>query len=394
MQLELTAEQLRFQEEVRAFVNDKLPRSTRQKVDAGLALTKEEQVDWQKTLHERGWMAPGWPVEYGGTGWGPVERHIFDEELAMGGAPRIIPFGVSMVAPVLMAFGSDEQKSYFLPRILASDDWWCQGYSEPGSGSDLASLSTRAVSDGDEYVINGAKTWTTLAQHADWMFCLVRTGQGGKPQEGISFLLIDMKTPGISVRPITTMDGGHEVNTVFFEDVRVPITHRVGEENKGWTYAKFLLGHERTNIAAVGRSKWQLGRLRDIAAAECDDDGHPLVDNPDFARHLASVQTDIDALEATVLRLVSRESAGHGPGPEASILKIKGTEIQQRLSELLYKAVGNYAHPLFNEAHGDTLGPDYAATLAAGYFNNRKTSIYGGSNEIQKNIIAKAVLRL
>ncbi|MBT6275488.1 MAG: pimeloyl-CoA dehydrogenase large subunit, partial [Chromatiales bacterium] len=335
----------------------------------------------------------------GGTGWGAVERHLFEEEAAMAGSPRLIPFGVSMVAPVIMAFGTDKQKQTFLPRILASDDWWCQGYSEPGSGSDLASLSTRAVRDGDEYVINGAKTWTTLAQHADWIFLLVRTDQSSKPQEGISFILVDMKTPGITVHPIKTMDGSYEVNTVNFDDVRVPISNRIGEENKGWTYAKFLLGHERTNIAAVGRSKAQLKRLKSVALEELDDDGQPLAHNADFARHIAQVQTDIDALEAIVLRLVSKESAGHGPGPEASILKIKGTEIQQRLTELLYQAVGNYAQPFVAEAleddwTDDNIGPDYAAPMAANYFNVRKTSIYGGSNEIQKNIIAKAVLRL
>ena len=399
MQLQLTDEQRAFQKEVRTFVEEKLPAEIRTKTDRGIALDRQDYVNWQRILNDRGWLAPGWPVEHGGTDWTPVEKYIFDEEMARGGTPRVVPFGVNMVAPVIIAFGSAEQKAYYLPRILNCDDWWCQGYSEPGSGSDLASLTTKAERDGDDYIVNGAKTWTTMAQHANMIFCLVRTKFDGKQQEGISFLLIDMNTPGVEVRPIKTMDGGHEINTVTFDNVRVPVENRVGEENKGWTYAKYLLGHERNGIAAIGRSKHQFERLKTIARAEAADDDGSLIEDADFARKMASVQTDIDALEATVLRLVSAENAGHAPGPETSILKIKGTEIQQTLSKLLYQAVGAYAQPFIEESLMDgwnetRVGPDYAAPLAPQYFNVRKTSIYGGSNEIQKNIIAKAVLRL
>ena len=399
MQLQLTDEQRAFQKEVRTFVEEKLPAEIRTKTDRGIALDRQDYVNWQRILNDRGWLAPGWPVEHGGTDWTPVEKYIFDEEMARGGTPRVVPFGVNMVAPVIIAFGSAEQKAYYLPRILNCDDWWCQGYSEPGSGSDLASLATKAERDGDDYIVNGAKTWTTMAQHANMIFCLVRTKFDGKQQEGISFLLIDMNTPGVEVRPIKTMDGGHEINTVTFDNVRVPVENRVGEENKGWTYAKYLLGHERNGIAAIGRSKHQFERLKTIARAEAADDDGSLIEDADFARKMASVQTDIDALEATVLRLVSAENAGHAPGPETSILKIKGTEIQQTLSKLLYQAVGAYAQPFIEESLMDgwnetRVGPDYAAPLAPQYFNVRKTSIYGGSNEIQKNIIAKAVLRL
>ena len=399
MQLQLTDEQRAFQKEVRTFVEEKLPAEIRTKTDRGIALDRQDYVNWQRILNDRGWLAPGWPVEHGGTDWTPVEKYIFDEEMARGGTPRVVPFGVNMVAPVIIAFGSAEQKAYYLPRILNCDDWWCQGYSEPGSGSDLASLTTKAERDGDDYIVNGAKTWTTMAQHANMIFCLVRTKFDGKQQEGISFLLIDMNTPGVEVRPIKTMDGGHEINTVTFDNVRVPVENRVGEENKGWTYAKYLLGHERNGIAAIGRSKHQFERLKTIARAEAADDDGSLIEDTDFARKMASVQTDIDALEATVLRLVSAENAGHAPGPETSILKIKGTEIQQTLSKLLYQAVGAYAQPFIEESLMDgwnetRVGPDYAASLAPQYFNVRKTSIYGGSNEIQKNIIAKAVLRL
>lgn len=399
MQLQLTDEQRAFQKEVRTFVEEKLPAEIRTKTDRGIALDRQDYVNWQRILNDRGWLAPGWPVEHGGTDWTPVEKYIFDEEMARGGTPRVVPFGVNMVAPVIIAFGSAEQKAYYLPRILNCDDWWCQGYSEPGSGSDLASLTTKAERDGDDYIVNGAKTWTTMAQHANMIFCLVRTKFDGKQQEGISFLLIDMNTPGVEVRPIKTMDGGHEINTVTFDNVRVPVENRVGEENKGWTYAKYLLGHERNGIAAIGRSKHQFERLKTIARAEAADDDGSLIEDTDFARKMASVQTDIDALEATVLRLVSAENAGHAPGPETSILKIKGTEIQQTLSKLLYQAVGAYAQPFIEESLMDgwnetRVGPDYAAPLAPQYFNVRKTSIYGGSNEIQKNIIAKAVLRL
>ena len=397
MDLVLTPEERAFQEEVRGFLRERLPDDVREGTRTGARMDKERHVRWQKILHERGWMAPNWPVEHGGTGWSPLQRYLFEEEMEAAFAPPPIPFGVHMVGPVIIAFGSEAQKRRFLPRILASDDWWCQGYSEPGAGSDLASLKTRAVRDGGHYVVNGQKTWTSLAQHADWIFCLVRTSQEGKRQEGISFLLIDMHSPGVTVRPIRTMDGSEEINDTFFEDVRVPVENLVGEEGKGWTYAKFLLGHERTGIAGVARSKAQIRRIREIAENETSH-GRPLVEDPRFRERLAEIEVDLMALEYTILRIVSAMNAGAAPGPEASILKIKGTEIQQALTDVLMRTVGYYAHPEYppsepgaNEA---PVGPGHAPGLAARYFNWRKASIYGGSNEIQRNIIAKMVLGL
>ncbi len=399
MEFTLSPQDEAFRQEVRAFLAEKLPADIAEKTASGFRLAKEDHVRWQKILHERGWMAPNWPVEHGGTGWTPMQKHVFDEECALAGAPMVIPFGVTMVAPVIMKFGNDVQKQRFLPRILASDDWWCQGYSEPGSGSDLASLRTKAVRDGDHYIVNGQKTWTTLAQHADWMFTLVRTGDSGKPQQGISFLLIDMTSPGISVHPITTIDGGVEINSVFLEDVRVPVENRVGEEDQGWTYAKYLLGHERTSIAAVGRSKAQLRKLKSIARSELAD-GRPLIEDSDYARRLAQIELDLLSLESLVLRTLYAESEGRPVGAEPSFLKIKGTQVQQNLTDLLMEAIGPYAAPFQPEAFRDEgwneapVGPDYAPALAPLYFNWRKASIYGGSNEIQKNIIAKMVLGL
>ena len=397
MDLTLTGEEQAFRREVRDFLREQLPEDVRHRTWTGARMDKEGQVRWQKILHERGWIAPNWPVEHGGPGWTPLQCYLFEEEMEAACAPPPIPFGVNMVGPVLIAFGTGAQKRRFLPRILASEDWWCQGYSEPGAGSDLASLKTRAVRDGGHYVVNGQKTWTTLAQHADWIFCLVRTSQEGKRQEGISFLLIDMHSPGVTVRPIRTMDGSEEVNDTFFEDVRVPAANLVGEEGKGWTYAKFLLGHERTGIAGVARSKAQLRRIREIAASETSN-GRPLAEDRRFRERLAEIEVELMALEYTILRIVSAMNAGAAPGPEASILKIKGTEIQQALTEALMQTVGYYAHPEHppaapgaNEA---PIGPDHAAGLAARYFNWRKSSIYGGSNEIQRNIIAKMVLGL
>jgi alkylation response protein AidB-like acyl-CoA dehydrogenase len=397
MDLRYTPEELAFAEEVRAFVRDRLPASIGSKVLTGKRLTRQDHVTWQKILNERGWMAPGWPPEHGGTGWAPIQRHIFEDELAAAGAPPVISFGVNMVAPVILAFGSPDQKARYLPRILATDDWWCQGFSEPGSGSDLASLRTRAVLDGEDWVVNGQKTWTTLAQHADMIFCLVRTDPDAKKQEGISFLLIDMKSPGITVRPIITIDGEHEVNEVFFDDVRVPKENLVGEPGKGWTYAKYLLSHERTGIARVGQSKRELKRLKQIAAAE-EADGTSLLDTKTFRDKIAALEIDLMGLEITNLRFIDA-ARKHGPGTEASILKIKGSEIQQQLTELMMEAIGPYALPFDPDAldegwNGEPIGPDYAAPLAPDYFNARKISIYGGSNEIQKNILAKAVLGL
>jgi alkylation response protein AidB-like acyl-CoA dehydrogenase len=398
MDLNYTPEQLAFRDEVRAFVRASLPHELSRKVIEHKHLDKADFVTWQRILFEKGWIAPHWPVEFGGCGWDAVRRHILEEECAAAGAPPLISFGLHMVGPVIYTFGSPEQKARHLPRILSSEDWWCQGYSEPGSGSDLASLQTRAVREGDHYIVNGQKTWTTLAQFADMIFCLVRTSTTGKKQEGISFLLIDMHSPGITVRPIITLDGAHEVNEVWFEDVKVPVENLVGEEGRGWTYAKFLLSHERTNIAGVSRSKRELAFLKAIAAKETDG-GRPLIDNVRFRDKISRVEIDLMALEITVLRVLAAESAGKAPGPEASILKIKGTEIQQALSELMMEAVGPYALPYLpaqwsDHWLGERVGPDYAGPLAARYFNMRKVTIYGGSNEIQRNIISQAILGL
>jgi alkylation response protein AidB-like acyl-CoA dehydrogenase len=387
-----------FQTEVRGWIADNLPADIRDKVADGRPTSRDDHVRWQKKLHERGWIAPAWPKQYGGTGWDAVRRYVFAEELAAAHSPRIIPFGLSMVGPVIYTFGNDAQKQKYLPRILSSDDWWCQGYSEPGSGSDLAALQTRAVRDGDHYIVNGTKTWTSGAQNADHIFCLVRTDAKAKPQEGISFLLIDMRQPGVEVRPIVTIDGGQDVNMTFLTDVKVPVEDRIGEENRGWTYAKFLLGHERFGIAGIGRSKAQLERLKGIAALETTE-AAPLKDDRAFAHAVAEVELELTALEYTELRYLMAESAGAAPGAEASLLKIRGTEIQQMLTELLMQAIGWYAHPYLPEAmergwNERPIGPDYAAPLAPAYFNWRKSSIYGGSNEIQKNIIAKMVLGL
>lgn len=398
MDLKLSDEDVAFRDTVRRFIDDKLPADIRDKVENGLNLEKEDFVTWQKILHTQGWVAPNWPKELGGTGWTPIQRFIFDEEMARGSTPPIIPFGLGMVGPVIIAFGSDEQKAQYLPRILATDDWWCQGYSEPGSGSDLASLKTKAVADGDDYIVTGAKTWTTMAQWADMMFCLVRTSDEGKRQGGISFIVFDMKSDGVTVKPIQTFDGGFEVNEVFLDEVRVPQANRIGEENKGWTYAKFLLSHERTGIAAVGRSKKQIERLKAIACAERSGTG-TLMEDRRFREKVAAVEIDTLALESVVLKVISEEAAGRPPGPESSILKIKGTEIQQDITELLVEAVGYYAAPYVPEAldagwNEAPVGPKHAAPLAPHYFNWRKASIYGGTNEIQKNIIAKMMLGL
>jgi alkylation response protein AidB-like acyl-CoA dehydrogenase len=402
MRLEFTEEEQAFREEVRAFLKVELPAQIREKVLNGWELSRADHVMWQRRLHDRGWGGMSWPVEFGGPGWNSVQLYIFEEESALAGAPRLIPFGTKMVAPVIMAFGNAAQQQRFLPKISSGEEWWCQGYSEPGAGSDLASLKTRALLDGDHYVVNGQKTWNTLGQYADWIFCLVRTDTQAKPQSGISFLLIDMRSPGISVRPITLLDGGHEVNEIWFEDVKVPIQNRIGDENKGWTYAKFLLGHERTNIAGVGGSKRELQRLKRIAAEESKN-GRPLIEDPLFAAHIAQVEIDLWALEITNLRVLSAERGSRAPGPEASILKIRGTEIGQRISELMMRAVGPYALPFRREAMAagwqsdhpsSESGPPYASTLAAAYMNLRKLSIFGGTNEIQKNIISKMIVGL
>ncbi len=391
MDLNYSAEELAFRDEMRAFLDEKLPKEIAEKVRLGDELTKEDIVRWHAILNERGWLAPNWPKEYGGCEWDAVQKHIFDIESAYANAPRIVPFGLSMLAPVLMKFGSQAQKDHYLPRILDGTDWWCQGYSEPGAGSDLASLKTRAVRDGDHYIVNGQKTWTTLGQHADWIFCLVRTDPDVKQQEGISFLLIDMNTPGIEVRPIILLDGVHEVNEVFFDNVKVPVENLVGEENKGWTYAKYLLTHERTNIAGVGSSQAGLDAVKRMARAEMQG-GRPLIANPHFAARVAQVEIDLRAMATTNLRVIAATAAGGAPGLEASMLKVKGTIIRQEINDLARRASGPYAMPFPSETvegDNDPIGPDYASKTAPQYFNNRKLSIFGGSNEIQRGIIAK-----
>ncbi|NNM75550.1 pimeloyl-CoA dehydrogenase large subunit [Sphingomonas sp. ID1715] len=397
MDLEFSPEDVAFREEARRFIAENYPPELRAKIADAEELAKEDYLKWHRILAKKGWVAPAWPKEYGGPAWTTTQRFIWSEELARADTLPILPFGINMVGPVIYTFGTAEQKARFLPRILSGEDWWCQGYSEPGAGSDLASLRTRAVRDGDHYVVNGQKTWTTLAQHADWGFCLVRTDPDAKAQEGISFLLIDMKSPGITVRPIITLGGEHEVNEVWLEDVRVPIDQRIYEENKGWTCAKFLLAHERTGIAGVARSKRGVERIKTIARTEMDGD-KPLLANPFFKRKVAELEIDLTALEYTELRTLASEASGRGPGPESSLLKIKGTEIQQRITELALEAVGHYGAPYFRGfGEGDNehpIGPDYAHRAAPTYFNGRKTSIYGGSNEIQRNIIAKMVLGL
>src|SRR5580693_3981877 len=402
MDLSFSKEELAFRDEVRAFFRDNVPPATRQKLQEGRHLSKQEMIDWWRILNKKGWGVSHWPKEYGGTGWSSVQHYIFNEELQMAPAPSPLAFGVSMVGPVLYTFGNEAQKKHYLPRIANVEDWWCQGFSEPGSGSDLASLKTRAERKGHVYVVNGQKTWTTLAQHADWIFCLCRTDPAAKKQSGISFILIVMKTKGITVRPIQTIDGGHEVNEVFFDDVEVPVENLVGEENKGWNYAKFLLGNERTGIARVGISKSRIRRLKELAALE-QAGRKPLIADERFRAKIAAVEIELKALEMTQLRVVAAErtrGSSDKPDPASSILKIKGSEIQQAITELLLEVVGPYALP-DQVPHDDSerwneppVGPDWAGTLAPQYFNYRKTSIYGGSNEIQKQIIAKAILGL
>jgi pimeloyl-CoA dehydrogenase large subunit len=402
MDLRFTADELSFRDEVRTFMRTALPADIRSKLVDGRRLKKGDIVAWQRILNAKGWAVPHWPAEWGGRNWTPTQSYIFLEELQQAPAPPPLGFGVTMCGPVIIAFGSEAQKKRFLPRIANLDDWWCQGFSEPGSGSDLASLKTSAKRNGsDHYVVNGQKTWTTTAQWADWIFCLVRTDPAAKKQEGISFLLIDMKTPGITVRPIVTIDGGREVNEVFFDDVKVPAENLVGQENKGWDYAKFLLGNERTGIARVGMSKERIRRLRELATLERAHD-RPLIEDERFRAKIAAVEVELKALEMTQLRVVANERnrKGNKPDPASSILKIKGSEIQQTISELLLEVVGPYALPYQPEYLDEErwneppVGPDWAPSLAPSYFNTRKVSIYGGTNEIQKNIIAKAILGL
>jgi pimeloyl-CoA dehydrogenase large subunit len=398
MDLRFTQDEIAFRDEVRQFMRRSLPESIRKKMVEGRHLEKDDIVRWQRILNEKGWAVPHWPEEWGGRNWTPVQQYIFQDELQQAPAPAPLPFGVSMVGPVIIAFGSEAQKRRFLPRIANLDDWWCQGFSEPGAGSDLASLKTAAKREGEHYVVNGQKIWTTMAQHADWIFCLVRTDTSAKKQEGITFLLIDMRTKGITVRPIVTIDGGAEVNEVFFDDVKVPVENRVGAENKGWDYAKFLLGNERTGIARVGYSKERIRRIRELASLTRDG-GKPIIEDERFREKLAALEVELKALEITQLRVVAseRNRDPKKPDPYSSMLKIKGAEIQQAVSELMLEIVGPYALPYAPDAEGANeppVGPEWAAPIAPTYFNWRKISIYGGSNEIQKNIIAKAILGL
>ncbi len=398
MQLAFTAEQEAFRAEIRAWVAANLPQDISDKVHRAQRLHKEDLQRWARILGKKGWHGWAWPQRFGGPGWDAIQRHLFEEECALAGAPRVVPFGPVMVAPVIMAFGSAEQQQRFLPGIMSGDVWWSQGYSEPGSGSDLASVKTRAERQGDHYLVNGQKTWTTLGQYGDWIFCLVRTDIQVKPQAGISFLLIDMKSPGVTVRPIIMLDGEHEVNEVFFDNVRVPAENLIGEENKGWTYAKYLPAHERTNIADVNRAKRELERLKRIAKQE------GLYEDGRFRDQIALLEVDIVALEMMVLRVLSAERSGKQSLDVAGLLKIRGSEIQQRYTELMMLAGGPFATPFIHEAmeagwQGDQAlgglwpgGAAHCASLTSHYLNYRKTTIYGGSNEVQRNIVAQTLL--
>ncbi|MDT3419075.1 alkylation response protein AidB-like acyl-CoA dehydrogenase [Pseudomonas protegens] len=395
MDLSFTPQEEAFRNQVQAFLAEHLPSELSDKVANGERLSKADMEHWHSTLNTCGWLANHWPEAFGGPGWSAVEKFIFELECGLANAPRIVPFGVNMLGPVLIKYGTPQQQDYWLPRILDGRHWWCQGYSEPGAGSDLAAVKTTAVRDGDHYVVNGQKTWTTLGQHANMIFCLVRTDREAKPQEGISFLLIDMASPGVEVRPIITLEGDHEINEVFFTDVRVPVANLVGEENKGWTCAKYLLTYERTNIAGVGLSMAALQRLKRVAAQRTRN-GRPLLEDPQFAARLARVEIDLENMKTTNLRVIAAVAGGGAPGAESSMLKICGTEIRQELTALLRRAMGPAARVMQDE--GDTgtmdLGPAFASSAAAQYFNNRKLSIFGGSNEIQKNIISKMILGL
>ena len=396
MDLTFSKEDLDFQAEVRDFLTSEYPLAIKEKQDKRLPLEKEDIISWQKILASKGWFAINWPKEYGGAGLTPTQIYILQNELAGANTPILIPFGVNMCGPVVYTFGTEEQKKKYLPGILNSDTWWCQGYSEPGSGSDLASLQTKAERKGDNYLVNGTKTWTTLAQHADWIFCLVRTETTDIKQEGISFLLIDMKSKGVEVRPIITIDGAHEVNMVYFDDVEVPTANLIGEEGQGWNIAKFLLMHERTGIAGIAALKRELKRLKEISSDLIVGEAS-LLDDTNFKNKIEAAEIELTATEFTELRTLSQISSGGAPGPESSILKIKGTELQQSISELFIEMLGYYAHPFLTEAElgsNASIGPDYAGPAMPHYLNFRKVSIYGGSNEIQRNVISKAILGL
>jgi len=400
MDLRFTPEELAFRDEVRAFFREALPPNIRRKMELGQRSTKEDIVTWQRILNAKGWAVPHWPIEWGGTGWSPVQQYIFKEEMQLAPAPDPLAFNVSMVGPVIAAFGNEQQKRHFLPKVANLDYWFCQGFSEPGAGSDLASLRTSAKRDGNHYVINGQKIWTSRAHNADWMFCLVRTDPNAKPQAGISYLLLDMKTPGITVRPIPTIDGEHHFNEVFFDDVRVPVENLIGEENKGWTYAKFLLGNERTGIARVGASKYRIQKAKELARTVMIGD-KTLADTERFREKVAAIEVELKALEITQMRVVSnaRNLPKGVQDPASSVLKVKGTELQQAATEILMEVAGANAmafqsEHLWGTATDEPIGPEWSATIAPDYFYTRASSIYGGSNEIQKNVIAKRLLGL
>ena len=393
MDLNFTQEENAFRDEVRKFFRENIPPALHKKLIDGGHPSKEDIITWTRILNKKGWGVPHWPKEYGGTGWSPAKQHIFLEELQATPAPSPLAFGVNMVGPVIYTFGNAAQKQRFLPRIANLDDWWCQGFSEPGAGSDLAALKTRARREGDHYILDGQKTWTTLGQYADWIFVLARTDMAAKKQQGISFLLVDMKTPGVTLRPIEMIDGSFEINEVFFDSVRVPAENLVGEENKGWDYAKFLLGNERHGQARIGLAKARLRRIRKLAATIPDGAGK-LIDNHAFCQRLTELEIEAKALEMTLFRVVSEErDQPHGkPNPATSILKIRGSELQQATTELLMEALG----PAAALRHDAETPNEYDAARGSmeTYFNLRKLSIYGGSNEIQRTIIAKQILGL
>ena len=392
MDVKFTQEDLAFRDEVRAFFEEEYDFDlAKQVLNDKSGEYKSAIVAWQKKLHKKGWIAPAWPTEYGGSGWTITQRYIFESERGRLGIPDAVPFGLKMVGPVIYTFGNKQQKERFLPRILSSDDWWCQGYSEPGAGSDLASLQTSAELVGEDYIVNGQKVWTTFAQFADWIFCLVRTSKEIRKQQGISFLLIDMNSPGVTVKPIITIDGKHSLNEVLFDDVRVPIENLIGEQDKGWTYAKALLIHERAGIAEVADSRSSLNSLKAQAAAETSG-GAPIIEDPVFQMRLSDIETELMALEYTELRALASMADGGMPGPESSFLKIKGTEIRQAISELALQLVGYYGGALDSNLDPGVLGHDFASQARVNYMYGRAASIYGGSNEVQRNVIAKMVL--
>ncbi len=395
MDVTFTKEDLAFRDEVREFFATEYDSSVAGSLNLATISDgecyKDAIVKWQKKLHAKGWIAPSWPVEYGGAGWSVTQKFIFETERGAAGIPAVIPFGISMVAPVIYTFGNEEQKKKFLPRILSSDDWWCQGYSEPGAGSDLAALSTSADLVDGEYLVNGHKIWTSYAQYADWIFCLVRTSKEARKQQGISFLLIDMKTPGISIKPIVTIDGRHHLNEVMFEDVRVPTENLIGEQDKGWTYAKALLAHERTGMAEVADSKRAFSELKERAKYEVNG-GRAMIDDPLFQMRMSNVETELMALEYTELRVLAAMAEGGTPGPESSLLKIKGTEITQAIQELQLQLVAYYGGGIPSYVQKDGCGHAFAEEARCGYLFGRAATIYGGSNEVQRNVIAKMVL--